>query len=251
MHSSGHNGLIAEEKMKQLKNYKNIAIFSLSVLLLLAANTSKASGTLTANPKATATLAAMCTISAQNLAFGNLVLPISAQTASSNMTVLCSKNASYTVGLAYGGVYGTTSQDVSATYNLTGYTSGNGYTYQTCKYTATGPDGTTYTKSVGNNGNAPWGYCPTTSGTKVISTASVYTYGKMIGVAKGDNIAYSIQVPNQPGQVWNAGNYNYTSTGTGSSQTLPVLGTLVPAQTSENYPVPDMYMDTVTTTVSF
>lgn len=250
IYSSNHNQLIAGKKMKQLKNCRSIAIFSLSVLLLLAGNASKAAGTLTANPKATATLAAMCTISAQNLAFGNLVLPISAQNASSTMTVLCSKNAPYTIGLAYGGVYGTTSQNVTATYNLTGYTSGNGYTYQTCLYSAT-YDGNTYTKSVGNNGNAPWGYCPTTSGTKVISTASVYTYGKMIGVSKGDNIAYSIQVPNQPGQVWNAGNYNYTSTGTGLNQTLPMVGTLVPAQTSNNYPIPDMYMDTVTATVSF
>jgi spore coat protein U-like protein len=237
-------------KGENMKHYKSIAIFSLSLILSLTGNIARAAGTSTANPKATAVISSSCQISAQNLAFGNLVLPISAQSASSTMTVLCSKNAAYTIGLAYGGVYGTTSQNVTATYNLTGYTSGNGYTYQTCLYSAT-YDGNTYTKSVGNNGNAPWGYCPTTSGTKVISTASVYTYGKMIGVAKGDNVAYSIQVPNQPSQIWNAGNYNYTGTGTGLNQTLPVVGTLVPAQTSNNYPSPDMYVDTVTATVSF
>lgn len=232
----------------------NKVIIKLITLLLMALSMGEANAqathSATASQKATATLASVCSLAAQNVNFGMISLPVGTQSATSSMSVQCTKGSSYTISLAYGGVYGTTSQNVSATYNLTGYTSGNGYTYQICNYTAT-YDGTSYTKSVGNNGNAPWGYCPTTSGTKVISTASVYSYGKMIGASKGDNIAYSIQVPGNSSQVWNVGNYNYTATGTGSSQSIPVIATLVPAQTTNNYPSADSYLDTVTATVTY
>ena len=227
-----------------------IPLITLMCMVLYISKANAQANNITANPKATATLAAVCSLAAQNVNFGQLSLPIGAQSATSNMTVECTNGSPYTIGLAYGGVYGTTTQNVSATYNLSGYISGNGYTYQYCIYTAT-YDGTSYTKNVANNGNAPWGYCPTTSGTKTISTASVYSYGKMIGASKGDNVAYSIQVPGNPSQVWNAGNYKYSSTGTGVNQSIPVVATIVPGQTTNNYPTPDTYLDTVTATVSY
>lgn len=197
------------------KLLKAITMVSLCVSFIVP-NISFA-GTASASTQAKATLSAVCTISAQNLSFGNLVLPISAQTASSSMSVLCSKNANYTVGLAYGGVYGTTSTQTIA------------HEYQSC---------------VGFGDPPPECYYYTT-------TTTTYNYGKMLGVAKGDYIGYSIQVPNQPSEVWNAGNYSYSSTGTGVSQSIPVVGTLVPSQSGSKYPIPDSYMDTVTATINF
>lgn len=246
---------------------KLLPSISLSVLasLILGVNTLCSmsvafAGTSTASPKATATISSSCQISAQSLSFGNLVLPLSAQSASTSMNVLCSKNASFNVGLAYGGVYGTA---VTANWILVG---ANGKilalntTTETDKVLTSVPAGYVLTHASANCYNSfgepaaadigPYncaGY--QTTGTQY--TMSSYAYGKMTGVAKGDTIGYFIQVPGNPGQVWNTGNSSYSSTGTGSSVSIPVVGTLVPSQSGSVYPTPDMYMDTVTATINF
>lgn len=237
--------------------YKLIKILTLNSVLVLSlgiANQRTYGGTSSASTQATATLSSSCTITAQNLSFGNLTLPLSAQTASANMNVLCSKNHAYTIGLAYGGVYG---QGTGYDYYIqTGYTYVNEnnqyYTYN--EYT---PGGTLITtiniqNSIYSNDGVPSGATQVSSTKWVSNTGSAaYNYGKMIGVSKGDSVAYSIQVPGQPGEIWNAGNSSYSATGNGTNQTIPVVGTLVPAQSGSNYPTPDSYIDTVTATVSF
>ena len=201
----------------------------------------------TASTQAVASLSASCIISAKNLSFGSVSLPLSSQSASTDMSVLCSANAPYTIGLAYGGVYGT-SQNVTAPYNNTGvykYIQGGQALYWVCTYTASGPNGQTQT----NTTTSATGQCPATNQSYTFSSA--YAYGKMIGVAKGDSIGYSIAVPNSPGQVWNTGNASYSATGTGATQSISVVGTLVPGQSGSSYPTPDSYMDTVTATINF
>lgn len=222
-------------------SYKLFHILTLSSIVAISSfgvSANTYAGTISASTQATATLSSSCQISAQNLSFGNLVLPISSQGASSSMSVLCSKGHAYTVGLAYGGVYG-----------QGGVSSGDYWapatSAQTGLHCITGTPYAEYDSS----GNMLTASCHTTQPANPTNT--VYSYGKMIGVANGDNIAYSIQVPNNPGQVWNSGVNNYTSTGTGASQTIPVVGTLVPGQSGSTYPTPDSYMDTVTATVSF
>lgn len=69
----------------------------------------------------------------------------------------------------------------------------------------------------------------------------------MNGEVSGDTIAYSIQLPSNSSEAQNAGEDDYTSTGTGSTQSIPVVATLQPSQTGDRYPVSDMYMDVVTT----
>lgn len=192
--------------------------------------------TTSASTQTTATVSSSCTIAAQNLNFGALVLPLSAQSASTSMSVLCSKNHAYTVGLAYGGVYG---QGASTTLPLTLNSGANGYAY--CVYSGT-VNGQFYQTST-NYGQ--------TCAPSIAYNIPSYAYGKMIGAAKGDNVAYSIQVPGNPAQIWNAGNYSYSSTGTGAAQTIPVVGKLVPSQSGSNFPTPDTYLDTVTATVNF
>jgi spore coat protein U-like protein len=200
-------------------------------------------GTTSANAQATATLSSSCTISAQNLSFGALTLPLSSQTASSSMNVLCSKNHAYTVGLTYGGVYGGQ--------NAGDYWVPTGSTGQAAIYTEYNSSG----QAIGSlvSPNMP----PNTTWNQSINSpvytvnATYYGYGKMVGVMSGDTVGYFIQVPNQPGEVWNNGNYSYSGTGTGDNQTLPIVGTLVPGQSGSAYPTPDSYADTVTATVSF
>lgn len=221
-----------------MRNKNRINMMMVAALLnasLLSFNPVQA-GSASASNQATATVSSSCTITAQNLNFGALVLPLSAQTASTSMSVLCSKNHAYTVGLAYGGVYG---QGASINLPLTVNSGRNGYAY--CVYSET-ISGQLYQTST-NYGQ--------TCASSIAYNIPSYAYGKMIGAAKGDNVAYSIQVPGQPSQIWNAGNSSYSSTGTGTAQTIPVVGTLVPSQSGSNYPTPDTYMDTVTATVNF
>lgn len=211
--------------------------------------------TSTAQPKATATVAAECTIAAQNVNFGNLVLPLSSQSASSNMTVLCSKNAPYTVALAYGGIYGAG-------------TNGDYWVHEGCPQTCTPYYNWYYEynsagqvineQQYANDDGAglslpdekiPGATYNASTGTFVVGTT--YAYGEMTGVANGDHVAYSISVPGNSAQVWNTGNSNYAGTGTGLSQTLPINATIVPSQSSGIYPTPDYYLDTVTATINF
>lgn len=220
-------------------------------------------GSTSASQQATATLSSSCTLSTQNLSFGNLVLPLSAQSASTSMSVLCSKNHSYTVGLAYGGVYGQGTGDGSywevigcSTNHVAGITPPSCGNYYIWWYefnaagTQIGSSQLYWPTSQAPTGVTGYSGTTTQLGTK-FALGSGYSYGIMTGVAKGDTIAYSIQVPGNSAEVWNAGNYSYTATGTGATQTIPVTGKIVPAQSGSTYPTPDMYMDTVTTTVSF
>jgi spore coat protein U-like protein len=235
-----------------------MGIASACVLAVLAmgSSTSAHAASTSATQQATATVSSSCTISAQNLNFGNLVLPLSAQSASTSMSVLCSKNHAYTIALAYGGVYGQGSANGNSwtvtgsngSYNIYYYQNGNfvtGITGRTCDQVLSWSQA-----AVGStNDVAQTGW--TCGSTGSFAVTSAYGYGKMIGVAKGDNVAYSIQVPNQPSQIWNAGESSYSATGTGATQTIPVVGTIVPSQSGSSYPTPDMYMDTVTATVGF
>ena len=230
--------------------YKIITILS---MLLLSNSYAQFTQSTTATPQAVAKLSASCTISAQNLTFGNLVLPVNAQGSASNMSVLCSANAPYTIGLAYGGVYGqgsgqTIYQNVFVNANPHG---SNGALYEVVNTTT----GAVYA-NYGTNTGSFSKICTTSLGGTVsgnnctVGTAA-YGYGKMIGVASGDFIAYKITVPDDSSKIWNAGNADYSATGTGVSQNISVNASIVPEQSSSAYPTPDMYMDTVTASINF
>lgn len=233
-------------KIKILKYMATqIAIVLIALLSFIGLVNYARAGTSSANTQANATVSATCTISVQNLSFGNLVLPLSAQTASTSMNVLCSKNHAYTIGLAYGGIYGQGTVGGGGYYLPTGAC--GTYCEMWNQYSASGSY-VGWTQTV--MGQEPSDVTSVSKGLYYIGITP-YTYGKMLGVASGDNVAYSIQVPGNPGKVWNAGENNYSATGIGATQTIPVVGTLVPSQSGSSYPTPDSYMDTVTATVSF
>lgn len=241
--------------MKRVKNQMTLVMSSLLLVVLSMLQPDQSyAGTTAASSKATATIPSACIITAQNISFGNLVLPISAQTASSTMTVLCSNKASYTVSLAYGGIYG-----------LGGTNDGNYWVEKGCGGAAPAcyNDGTWYfqynasgTLLKQQEYNWQLGQAPAnTTGPYQVGGSYpehyvAYGYGLMTGVALGDHIGYFIAVPGGS-NVWNAGESNYTATGIGSSQSINMKATLVPAQSTSAYPSPDSYMDTVTATVSY
>jgi spore coat protein U-like protein len=228
--------------MKKIKNLKGLSLMALLLCSSLVSNLSYAqvSGSATANTKASATLSAVCTISSQAVNFGQIVLPVSTQSATSSMSVTCTKGSSYTIGLAYGGVYGQGGQsgtltNTSASRATGGWICGYGGTVNG-QYVSQAP---AYIYGVS--------FCPGTSN----YATTTYSYGLMNGTSKGDTIAYSIQVPNNPTKVWNAGESTYTATGTGVAQSIPVVATLVPGSTTDKYPAADNYLDTVVATISY
>jgi spore coat protein U-like protein len=214
--------------------------------------------TTTTTTKASATLAATCTISAQNVNFGQVSLPVGAQSATSSMTIECNKGASYTIGLAYGGIYGQGTNGggdywvhegcpTTCTPYYNWYYEFNSAGTQINAVQLANDQGANIDLATENVPGATWNAA---TGTYVVGTTP-YLYGMLIGASSGDKIAYSIQVPNNPSEVWNAGENNYSSSAIGSIQSIPVVATLVPGQTPEKYPTADTYIDTVTATIQY
>lgn len=255
--------------------------YSLAILAALLANqvyAQTSSNNIATNEKATATLAAKCSIMAQNVNFGQVILPVTSQSSTSQMTIQCTKGSTYTIGLAYGGIYGTGSSASAASSQVTfaaasAYPGSTDSTYnanvaslrqwrvwnpagdkltiraiQYYEYNAAGTQiGVVAINATDGNPSAlPLG-ATNSSGTFVFGG---YSYGILVGAAKGDTIGYSIQVPNNPSQVWNNGNYTYSSTGNGSNQSIPVVVTLQSGH-GVSYPTADTYLDTVTATITY
>jgi spore coat protein U-like protein len=224
-----------------------LTFLMLPLFALLSAGQVMAAST-TANTQATASLAAECQISAQNVNFGQINPQIAAGgvNASSNMTVTCTKGSAYSIGLAYGGVYGGTTNSSSAiAYYVPVSTNGSGYHIYD-EYNSSG----TYLGQYGSL-NAPPNTSTNNDGATWVVNTTVYGYGVMTGVLSGDTIGYSIAVPGKSSQVWNTGNYTYAATGTGTSQSIPISATAQTGTHGPAYPTPDTYTDTVTATISY
>lgn len=231
------------------------------------------------NLDTTAKIEKFCSISTNDLNFGVLSSPLTAQNASSSMNILCTNNTSYKIDLAYGGVYGQ------------GIIGGNGKTYsyllgrndsltieykiyEDSKYLATiacnnnnqvyfygnsaisslyGVKGDN-TKSLPDNYNA----C---KANRVLNMDTLlknfgggdpaYTYGVMNGSFKADKLAYRITLPGDSTKVWNIGNNSYNNKGTGTNQEFAINATIVPDKSSSKYIAQDTYLDTVTATISY
>ena len=250
-------------------------------ILSLLISQSFAQTTATNTTKATAQLAASCTIKANNVSWGALILPLTSQSATGNMDVLCNKGAPYSIDLAYGGIYGAGSTATGYTiafysnnatgilYNVSGYGSaGMGcglgtYAGQSwfANLTIANLYGSNTTGWQVNNkacvgdgtlaGTRPTGWVGAynAAGRQSIG-GPAYSYGLISGV-KGDQIGYSIEVPGASSKVWNFGVNSYAATGTGVSESIPVKATLIPGKSTSTYPAPDLYSDTVTATITY
>lgn len=247
----------------------------------------------TGSNKATATLSATCTISSNSVNFGMLILPLTTQSATSNMTVMCNKGAPYTIDLAYGGIYGQGSPASGYTFQFFGQVSARTqYQVRNASNQAIGlldcytnfygggaavelqgvgtmsimqslfgssfvQNGTQYSNtgackdaSTANPSPTSWVGAYNAGGTQSIGSPA-YSYGMITGIGKGNQLAYSIEVPGQPTKVWNMGVNSYTGTGIGTNQSISVKATLIPSKSSSSYPAPDIYQDTVTTNINF
>lgn len=203
---------------------------------LLGLNLSIAATTTSAS-KATATLAASCQIKAHDVNFGVIDPRTSASgvTSTSNMELFCSKGATYTVAL--GGT--------NANYTVDGNYFGNSYA---CPNNCAGIP-TNYHYYYIYSGSTDYITNPSAYSSRVLYYNGTYVnnLNSMKGISSGESIAYKITLPGDDSKIWNRGNYNYTTVGTGANQVIPVKATL----TTTAYPTPDNYSDTVTAAVTF
>lgn len=231
----------------------------LGVFLCSALSMAHAENT-TTTQKTTAILAATCTMSATSVSLGALILPLSNQSSTGQMSVLCNKQTNYKIDMAYGGIYGVGSSNPNLVlksinngqaqyYNIETKVWGNN-TFSTCGAGCI-PTGYVNTKTTlpasyggvcGTGGNGCYVYA---------IPGSYYDYGILNGTSKGDKIGYYIGLPNDNSKVWNTGNNSHTGVGTGQVETLPLKVNILTNKSSSLYPAPDFYIDTVTSQITF
>lgn len=238
--------------------------------MLVFATASASANELTDNLTTTAKIENFCSISANDLNFGVVNLPLTAQSANSTMNVLCNNNTSYTIDLAYGGIYGQGTAN-PASYNVirSSYTSkvshwkinnSSGglvaffdcYTSNSMYLDAAATKLFGYASS-GLQSSAKNDVCKglVYVGATNFTVGQPYDYGFMNGNLKGDKLAYSIQIPDDSTKVWNAGNHSYHSIATGNIQEIQLKASLIPDKSSSKYIAQDTYLDTVTATISY
>lgn len=219
-------------------NIRNLgkALVGIIIIGVLSINNSFAFN-VTGASKATATLSAACQINARDVVFGVIDPRTSTTgvTATSSMDLFCSKGASYTISL--GGT--------NANYTVDGNYFGNSYA---CPNSCAGIP-TNYHYYYVYSGTTDYNQTPASYSSRVLyyNGTFIQNYSTLKGMVSGDTISYKITVPGNDAQIWTRGNYNYTTTGTGAIQSIPVKATL----TTSAYPTPDNYSDTVIATVSF
>ncbi len=225
---------------------KIVKIIGLIVLFYM--NTVNADTIKTIGNKSTATLVASCQINAQSISFGVLMLPLMTQSATSNLNVLCNKEAAYKIDMSFG---------LSANYwqvrTAGGRWADSTWTATTSLYDGSGNviSSSAFSYPAGGDYNAYLATamkCTYTADGKCHATSGSSNNGVMIG--SKDSVAYTIFIPGDTSKVWNIGKNSYLGTGTGLNQSIPVQAQIVPSASSA-YPAPDMYSDTVVATITY
>lgn len=231
--------------------------YLLAILFPLLGSYSYAQNNTTNTFKTTVDIKGYCSMSVNNINFGTLSMPLMAQSSLSAINLLCSRDIPYTIDMAYGGVYGQGSTADGSYWTFHSTRASDGSSNWFAKYSSTGA---LIQYAAAATPNAERYISPavaaslgcTYSGPSQCATGSAaYTYGRMNGAAKSDKVAYYIAVPGDNSKVWNNGVNNYKSVGTGTAVTINFTGYIVPGQSTSSYPAADMYMDTVTATITY
>lgn len=255
---------------------KQIVIAS---ILLNISGISIAQGNAIGNLKASAKIESFCQIQAIDVNFGVVNLPLTAQSANSELRVVCSNNTLYNIDLTYGNNTGgtnTTILTVQFNPNSSNYTkwdiiengvvlnsllcfgSTAGFAYNNANNEklrhAYGLDsgykfGTVYTDA-----QYPF-LCSkgTLSPTHIshLESRTAKDFGSMTGAMKKDSLAYRITLPKDSTKTWSKGLNSHKGTGVGVEQKIAVNAKIVPEKSSSNYVAQDTYLDTVTATISY
>lgn len=223
-------------------------------LLIAVASSSLLADNSTTEFQASSKLSATCSMSTINMNVGLFLLPLSSQYFGGSINLLCSREASYTIDLAYGGIYGQGQIGDGSYWKYQSTPNSNQQLYY--KFSATGVQiDSRYVMAFGGNPSqmaAESLGCTFNAGvTQCLTARPSYDYGMMKGATKGDSVAYSIFVPGDSSKVWNAGKNSYSGTGTGKQEQVTFQGRIIPAQSGSAYPAPDFYTDTITASIKY
>ena len=249
-------------------------------ILILAVLSSLSTGTFaqSSSPQSnsdievTAVVEAGCYLTADNINFGVLQMPLNDQSASSNINVQCSKGANLQLAIAYnsqgqvssGGNYTVQRHDAgTAAEFVKVYKDGQRISSSTydieCNIGAKNKVWI-YSQEMKSLLNAPvisgyipdqWGMC---SGNRVtydvlISSISDETGGSLVGLSSSEQINYFLTVPNT-NNTW-GGNTQYELLATGVEQTIPIKANIKRADNPTHRLTPDTYQSTLTVVLNY
>lgn len=272
-------------KTRNIKYKKNLRIFLISIFFsssILANNNYN-------NFETSAKIENFYTIKASDVNFGVVNLPLTAQSANSQMRVLCSNNTPYKIDLIYGqyideninasgytisydnstsfsyynvyNIYDPTGKKFGTLYCGLGLTTGEvrfnstktanfyGYTILTSQ-----PDTNKICQSDGTRtGTYPtgWAGAYNLGGQQNIADSNTAEIGSMNGSQKGDKLAYKITLPQDSSKTWTKGLNTYNATGVGAEQIININAQIVPDKSSSKYIAQDVYLDNITAEVSY
>lgn len=243
------------------------------------------------NFKASAKIEKFCSIQTNDINFGILNLPLTSQSASGQMNVLCSNGTTYKIDVLYGSgvltegpnssniVYTVTVHGTPSVASTAYFLNKNGVSltwrpdFQCYNDPAkvqqvyiSSPEGMnefnalqkTQVFAMGWNKDLV-GICNNNGNYSQVNLSTInsllspaaYTHGIMKGAMKSDNLAYSISIPNDSTKVWSKGLNSYSSTGIGSLQTIDFNAKTLPDKSSSKFLAQDTYLDNVTAEIVY
>lgn len=188
--------------------------------------------------KVTADIAAGCYLTAENINFGVLNTPISDTTAQSQINVQCSKDTKLDLDITYGVIF-TSSQKVDYKMNFLrtdNVSKSNDFSISRSQ----GENGVIYCYFDGrvfisegikdlnlscsglNNKTVPTDWTGDLSGSRNFSSGQDINIGALKGISNGEQIVYSLEIPNDSSKIWSKGANYYSVNSTGSNQTIPM-----------------------------
>lgn len=251
-----------------MKKNKIIIASILAIIGTSAMAQSSAKGTM----QASANIESFCQINAQDINFGVVSLPLTAQSANGQVNVRCSNNTSYVIDMNYGSEKATSSP-FNEPYYITKEPKADYVDYQVrlevsgkswagifCYYSGGVKIGTAMkpyfpTYIIGSVNNDTEGLC-----SKGVLNENVFneklgisiaSFGLMSGASKGDKLAYKIMMPDDSAKTWRKGENSFKSIGNGVEQNIVFSAKIVPEDSSSSYIAQDTYIDTITTTISY
>ncbi len=217
-----------------------------------------------------------CFLNADDINFGVLAMPITNQSASSNMRVLCSKDTNLSIEMVYGASSGGGS--VSGTFTAVRTDHAHGQPYNTYKIYKDGVeyrhssydiscsigyggvsiqdkkiadlykfDPLIYQTWVHDTGNICSG---NEINTETLAALGVPSQGTLTGITSGDQIVYSLEVPNSSTKVWNSTN-KYPIVATGVEQSIPMKANIKSSENPTYRMSPDMYRSILTVVLTY
>lgn len=225
----------------------------------------------TSNMEVTAVVDAGCDLTAENINFGILAMPLQDNTAQSNMNIKCSKGANLELAINYSDNVSNSSSEYKIVRNQS-RPQGNGPEYEVydssgmllgtmgCGYPNTYPNHVYFTtQKIADLYNttrslSDWwqpdttGACNTSN--LIPNTPFVSNQGVLKGISLQEKINYSLELPDNSSKIWNSSN-KYSIVATGNNQNITMKANIKRASNSNHHYSPDTYQSILTVVLSY